>query len=64
VLEILLRQAKMDSKLWIFIAVDVVLALLIALYQKQKGYKFINTFISSLIGLVGLSAMLYKALYL
>tara|TARA_Y100000589_G_scaffold33529_1_gene28027 strand:- start:2784 stop:2948 length:165 start_codon:yes stop_codon:yes gene_type:complete len=54
----------MDSKLWIFIAVDVVLALLIALYQKQKGYKFINTFISSLIGLVGLSAMLYKALYL
>jgi hypothetical protein len=54
----------MDGKLWLFLFADIILALLIAFYQKQKGYKFINTFISSLIGLVGLSAMLYKALYL
>ncbi len=54
----------MNNPLLIFLLADILLALLIAQYQKQKGYKFVNTFISALIGLIGLSALVYKAFFL
>lgn len=40
---------------------DVVLAILIAKYQQNNGYKFINSFIGSLIGVIGLTALCLKA---
>ncbi|MCB9361690.1 MAG: hypothetical protein H6587_08920 [Flavobacteriales bacterium] len=45
---------------WLLIVADVILAILIAKYQQRNGYKFINTFIGSLIGLIGLTMLLIK----
>ncbi len=59
-----IKPLKMNNPLLIFLLADILLALLIAQYQKQKGYKFVNTFISALIGLIGLSALVYKAFFL
>lgn len=38
----------------------VVLAFAIAKYQQHNGYKFTNSFIGALIGLIGLAAFIIK----
>ena len=48
------------TNFWILISADIILAILIAKYQQRNGYKFINTFIGSLIGLVGLTMLIIK----
>ena len=49
------------STLIMFFVLDVVVALLIAKYQQNNGYKFTNSFIGVLIGLIGLTALGIKA---
>ena len=44
-----------------FFMLDVLLAVLIAKYQQNNGYKFINSFVGALIGLIGLTALGLKA---
>ncbi|WP_170227973.1 hypothetical protein [Vicingus serpentipes] len=48
------------TNFWLLISADIILAILIAKHQQRNGYKFINTFIGSLIGLVGLTMLLIK----
>ena len=43
--------------LTLFFFLDVVGAILIAKYQEHNGYKFINSFVGALIGLIGLTAL-------
>jgi hypothetical protein len=45
---------------WLLITLAIILAFLIAKYQQRNGYKFTNTFIGSLIGLIGLTLLLIK----
>jgi hypothetical protein len=48
------------TNFWLLMISDVVLAILIAKYQQRNGYKFINTLIGTLIGLIGLTLLLIK----
>jgi hypothetical protein len=48
------------TNFWLLICADIILAILIAKYQQRNGYKFINTFIGSTIGLIGLTVLLIK----
>ncbi|MCO6500010.1 MAG: hypothetical protein J5I47_06485 [Vicingus serpentipes] len=44
-----------------FFIIDIFLAFLIAKYQQQNGYKFSNSFVGTLIGLIGLTWLGIKA---
>jgi len=49
------------STLIILLVVDVFLAVIIARYQQQNGYKFANSFVGALLGLIGLTLLGIKA---
>jgi hypothetical protein len=49
------------TTLFFYFILDVILAFLIAKYQQKNGYKFGNSFVGVLIGLIGLTALGLKA---
>ncbi|MCB9335799.1 MAG: hypothetical protein H6586_06590 [Flavobacteriales bacterium] len=51
------------NQFWLLMLADVILAIAIAKYQQKNGYKFLNTFIGSLIGLIGLSLLIAKMIH-
>jgi hypothetical protein len=53
----------MDTSAWlIFLLVDVLIAYLIANYQKSNGFTFIKSFIGALIGILGLTLLAVKGM--
>jgi hypothetical protein len=51
----------MDTSAWlIFLLVDVLIAYLIANYQRANGYSFGKSFFGALIGMLGLTLLAVK----
>jgi len=50
-----------SSALIILFIIDLVGAVIIAKFQQNNGYKFLNSFVGALIGLIGLSGLCIKA---
>jgi len=51
------------SSLILFLFLDITLAFLIAKYQQSNGYTFLKSFISALIGVIGLTLLGLAAIY-
>jgi hypothetical protein len=53
----------MDTTTWLIVlAVDVLIAYLIANYQKENGYSFGKSLVGALIGLLGLTLLAVKGM--
>jgi hypothetical protein len=53
----------MDTTTWLIVlAVDVLIAYLIANYQKSNGFSFTSSFVGALIGVFGLTLLAVKGL--
>lgn len=45
----------------LFLLLDISVAFIIAAHQQCKGYKFLNSFVGTLLGLIGLTLLSIKA---
>tara|TARA_B100000809_G_scaffold146995_1_gene144534 strand:- start:24085 stop:24255 length:171 start_codon:yes stop_codon:yes gene_type:complete len=53
----------MDTSTWLIIfIVDILIAYLIANYQKANGYTFVKSFFGALIGVLGLTLLAVKGI--
>jgi hypothetical protein len=53
----------METSTWLIVLiVDILIAYLIANYQKSNGFTFIKSFIGALIGILGLTLLAVKGM--